>query len=90
MDQHASDHGGVVTGEATQEEEHIHLPGPSVWPFALSFFLFVAMLGFLIFPHTGATDVGITRWVLTGVVTAIGAIGMGWSIVAWGVQISEA
>ena len=84
------DRGGVTTGVETHEEEHIHLPGPSIWPFALSFFLFVAMLGFLLFPHTGSTDVGIGRWILTGVVVAIGVVGMGWSIVAWGVQISEA
>lgn len=84
------DHGGVTTGVETQEAEHIHLPGPSVWPFALSFFLFVVMLGFLIFPHYGSADVGAWQWILTIVVSAIGVIGMGWSIVAWGVQISEA
>ena len=84
------DHGGVVTGVEELADEHIHLPGPSIWPFALAFFLFVVMFGFLLFPHTGSADVGLGRWILTGVVAAIGAIGMGWSIVAWGVQISEA
>ena len=86
----SQDHGGVTTGVETHEAEHIHLPGPSVWPFALSFFLFVVMLGFLIFPHYGSADVGAWQWILTIVVSAIGVIGMGWSIVAWGVQISEA
>jgi hypothetical protein len=86
-----ADHGSISTGvEVEHEEEHIHLPGPSIWPFALSFFLFVAMIGLLIFPHYGSADVGIVRWVLTGVITAIGAIGVAWSIIAWGVQISEA
>lgn len=86
----SDDHGGVITGVETPEEEHIHLPGPSVWPFALAFFLFVAMLGLLIFPHYGSTDVGAWQWILTIVVSAIGVVGMGWSIVAWGLQISEA
>ena len=84
------DHGGMTTGVETHEEEHIHLPGPSVWPFALAFFLFVVMLGFLLFPHYGSTDVGAWQWILTIVVSAIGVVGMGWSIVAWGLQISEA
>lgn len=87
-----AEHGGGVGADIDvgHEEEHIHLPGPSIWPFALSFFLFVAMIGLLIFPHYGNSSVGIGRWIVTIIVTAIGAIGVGWSIVAWGVQISEA
>jgi hypothetical protein len=82
--------GSIATHEETgEEEEHIHLPGSSPWPFGVAFFLFVAMVGFLTMPHFGS-HAGIVRWIIFVVIVAIGAVGMGWSIVAWGVQISEA
>lgn len=80
---------GTSVGVETHEEEHIHLPGPSIWPFAVAFFLFMAMVGLLFFPHY-STNASLVNWILTIVITGGGAIGMGWSIVAWGVQISEA
>ena len=86
MDGHGS---GAGVDVAEHEEEHIHLPGPSIWPFGVGFFLFVAMVGLMFFPHYG-TSASLGRWIVTIVITAVGAIGMGWSIVAWGVQISEA
>ena len=85
-----TDHHPTGASPASElEEEHIHLPGPSWWPFALAFFLTVAMAGLTIAPHVGESA-GVGRWTATLVVTLIGAIGMVWSIIMWGLEVSEA
>ncbi len=82
-------HGTPTPTVTDEEEEHIHLPGPSWWPFALALFLTVAMSGLTILPHYGAAASAI-RWIVALVIFAIGAIGMAWSIISWGLEVSEA
>lgn len=79
----------ISTDTSDEEEEHIHLPGPSWWPFALAFFLTVAMAGLTILPHYGASA-SVIRWIVALVIFAAGAIGMAWSIISWGLEVSEA
>lgn len=84
---------GAATAEMDPEHEggeHIHLPGPSVWPFALAFFLFLAMIGMLFFPHYRDANAGAGQWLAFIIISAIGAIGVAVSIIMWGLQISEA
>ena len=77
-----AEHAVEAHGHGDEEEEHIHLPGPSAWPFMLALFLTVAMFGLVTWDRLDA--------IVTIVVTAIGAVGMAVSIIAWGIQISEA
>lgn len=77
-----AEHAVEAHGHGDEEEEHIHLPGPSVWPFMLALFLTVAMFGLVTWDRLDA--------IVTIVVTAIGAVGMAVSIISWGIQISEA
>ncbi|MCL4544075.1 MAG: hypothetical protein M1118_05675 [Chloroflexi bacterium] len=79
----------VDHGNVEEEEEHIHLPGSSVWPFALAVSLFVVMVGLLFFPHWGTTA-GVVQLVLLLVLSIVGVAGMVVSIISWGLQISEA
>jgi ribose/xylose/arabinose/galactoside ABC-type transport system permease subunit len=72
-----------------EEEEHIHLPGPSWYPFTLAASLTVAMIGLVNAPHFGQSA-GAGQWTISIVITVIGAIGMAWSIIAWGIEVSEA
>ena len=75
--------------ETEVAEEHIHLPGSSVWPFMLALSLFIAMIGFLFFPHWGTTASTI-QLILMLVFLIVGAVGMFLSILFWSLQISEA
>jgi hypothetical protein len=87
----AAEHGhdGAEGIEGHVEEEHIHLPGPSPYPFTLSLSLFILMIGLMFFPHWG-TDASAGQWLTMLIIAGIGAIGMFWSVIAWGIQISEA
>lgn len=75
--------------ETAVVEEHIHLPGASIWPFTLALSLFVAMIGFLFFPHWGTTASSI-QLLLMLIFLVLGAVGVFLSILLWSLQISEA
>ena len=79
--EHGAGHGAGHGGEAA-EEEHIHMPGPSAWPFTLAVSLTVAMAGLMTWERLSLA--------VTGIIFLIGAAGMVTSIIRWSIQVSEA
>lgn len=65
-----SDHNGAV-GEA-EEEHHVHLPNPSLWPFILSLAIIVAIAGMLFIPANPWITIIALPFVLIGI--------MGWAL----------
>ena len=79
--EHGAGHGAGHGGEAA-EEEHIHMPGPSGWPFTLAVSLTVAMAGLMTWERLSLA--------VTGIIFFVGAAGMVTSVIRWSIQVSEA
>ena len=67
-----------ATEHAAEEEEHIHLPGPSYWPILLATAMGVTMVGLMI-------DISIAA---VGLLFAF-MFGIGWSM-NWGLESHQA
>ncbi len=58
--------------EGAEEEHHIHLPNPSLWPFILSIAILVTVIGFLYLPSNPWLSVVGAPFVLVGI--------LGWAL----------
>ncbi len=62
----------LATGQIAEEQHHIHLPNPSLWPFILSVALVVTLSGVLFFPTNPWLTVVAAPFVLVGI--------LGWAL----------
>src|SRR6266480_3539102 len=62
----------LATGQIAEEEHHVHLPNPSLWPFILSVALVVTLSGVLFFPSNPWLTVVGAPFVLIGI--------LGWAL----------
>ncbi|HLZ61010.1 MAG TPA: BON domain-containing protein [Ktedonosporobacter sp.] len=62
----------AVNQEVEEEEHHIHMPGPSLWPFILSAAVLVTVIGLLFVPETPWLTVIGAPFVLVGI--------LGWAL----------